>query len=63
LPASLSPSAAALAHRRVTGEARRRGAARKAERAMMEDMVPGSERRASVAGGVVDGAECWALGS
>jgi hypothetical protein len=43
LPAALSPSADALAHRRREGAARRRGAARKAERAMMEDMVGGCE--------------------
>jgi hypothetical protein len=38
LPAALSPSAEALAQRRP-GTARMRGAARKAERAMMEDMA------------------------
>jgi hypothetical protein len=40
LPACLSPSAAALAHRRRTGVGRTtRGATRKAERAIMEDIV------------------------
>lgn len=43
MPASLSPSAAVLAHRRGPGEARRRGAARKAERATRDDMVGVSE--------------------
>lgn len=44
LPACLSPSAAALAHRRRAGVGRTRGAARKAERAMMEDMMGGEWR-------------------
>ena len=60
LPACLSPSAAALAHRRKAGVGRTtRGAARKAERAMMEDMVGCNWRGWSARNGLRASREQW----